>query len=78
MLFAVVNANFKFMFVDIGSYGKEGDLGIFERSSLGRMFYSGKLLPPPSQLPHSDLALPNIFVGDDAFRLHPNMLKPYP
>lgn len=78
VLLAVVDANYKFMFVDIGSYGKEGDPGIFERSSLGRMFYSGKLLPPPSQLPHSDLVLPNIFVGDDAFRLHPNMLKPYP
>lgn len=78
VLLAIVDANCKFMFVDIGSYGKEGDPGIFERSSLGKKFYSGNLLPPPSQLPHSDLVLPNIFVGDDAFRLHPNMLKPYP
>lgn len=78
VLLAVVDANCKFVFVDIGSYGKEGDPGIFERSSLGKLFYSGKLLPPPSQLPHSDIVLPNIFVGDDAFRLHQNMLKPYP
>lgn len=48
VLLAVVDANCKFMFVDIGSYGKEGDPGIFERSSLGRVFYCGKLLPPPS------------------------------
>lgn len=78
VLLAVVDANYKFMFIDVGSYGKEGDPGIFERSSLGKMFYYGTLLPPPGQLPDSDLVLPHIFVGDDAFRLHPNMLKPYP
>lgn len=77
VLLAVVDANYKFIYIDVGSYGKEGDAGIFERSTLGRMFYNGELLPPPSKLPNSDLVLPHVFVGDDAFRLHPNMLKPY-
>lgn len=77
VLLAVVDANCKFIYIDVGSYGKEGDPGIFERSALGRMFYNGALLPPPSKLPNSDLVLPHVFVGDDAFRLHPNMLKPY-
>ena len=77
VLLAVVDANYKLMFIDVGSYGKEGDPEFFERSSLGKMFYYGTLLPPPGQLPDSDLVLTHIFVGDDAFRLHPNMLKPY-
>ena len=77
VLLAIVDANYKFMFIDVGSYGK-GDPGIFERSSLGKMFYYDTLLPPPGQLPYFDLVLFHIFVGDDAFRLPSNMLKPYP
>lgn len=77
VLLAVVDANYKFMFVDVGSYGKEGDSGIFEKSVLGKKFYNGKLLPPPKRLPGSELILPHVLVGDDAFRLHTNMMKPY-
>lgn len=77
MLLAVVDANCKFIYIDVGSYGKEGDPGIFDRSTLGRMFNNEALLPPPCKLPNSDLVLPHVFVGDDAFRLHPNMMKPF-
>lgn len=44
---------------------------------MGRKFYEGTLLPPPKLLPNSDLVLPHVFVGDDAFRLHTNMMKTY-
>lgn len=77
VLLAVVDANCKFIYLDVGSYGKEGDAGIFQRSVLGKMIYNGAIFPPPNKLPNSDLVLPYVFVGDDAFRLHPNMLKPY-
>lgn len=33
VLLTVVDANCKFTFIDVGSYGKEGDPGIFERST---------------------------------------------
>lgn len=78
VMLAVVDANYKFMFVDVGSYGKEGDSGIFEKSKLGQQFRAGMLFPPPEKLPNSDLEVPYVFVGDDAFRLHTNMMKPYP
>lgn len=78
VLLAIVDANCTFMYIDVGSYGKEGDSGIFERSYLGKKFNAGTVMPQPNQLPHSDLVLPYVFVGDDAFRLHPNMMKPYP
>ena len=77
VLLAVIDANYKFMFVDVGSYGKEGDSGIFDKSELGRKFSSGDMFPPPQKLPKTDVVLPHVFVGDEAFRLHPNMMKPY-
>lgn len=77
VLLAVVDANYRFIFIDVGSYGKEGDSGIFEKSALGKSFYSDTLLPHPQRLPNSEIVLPYVLVGDDAFKLHPNMMKPY-
>jgi hypothetical protein len=34
VLLAIVDANCRFIYVDIGAYGKEGDSGIFSKSSL--------------------------------------------
>lgn len=54
-LLAVVDPNYKFMFSEVPTYEKEGDPGIFESSSLGRMLYYGTLLPPgcrPCAAPH--------------------------
>ncbi|KAJ8928118.1 hypothetical protein NQ314_019344 [Rhamnusium bicolor] len=34
VLLALVDANYKFINVDIGSYGKEGDAGIFAKSQI--------------------------------------------
>jgi len=36
VLLALVDANNKFLVVDIGSYGKEGDAGIFPKSNFGK------------------------------------------
>lgn len=77
VLLAVVDANYKFIFTEVGSYGKEGDSGIFDKSNLGKQFRNGNLFPPPCQLPNSDTVLSHVFVGDEAFRLHPNMMKPF-
>jgi len=35
VLLAMVDANYKFIVVDIGSFGKEGDSGIFLKSNMG-------------------------------------------
>ncbi|KAK5646098.1 hypothetical protein RI129_004562 [Pyrocoelia pectoralis] len=50
--------------MDVGSYGKEDDAGIFQRSTLGKMFNNGTLLPPPRKLPNSDCVLPHVFVDN--------------
>lgn len=34
VLLAIVDAKYKFLAIDVGSYGKEGDSGIFAKSSM--------------------------------------------
>lgn len=79
VLLAVVDANNKFIVVDIGSYGKEGDAGIFPKSNLGKLISTGQFkFPEPRCLPNTDMVLPHVFVGDEAFKLTNTMMRPYP
>jgi len=78
VLLAMVDANYKFVAVDIGSFGKEGDSGIFLKSNIGQNILNGTFgFPEPCQLPGSDKVAPHVIVGDEAFRLHKNIMKPY-
>lgn len=77
VLLAMVDANCKFLFVDVGAYGKEGDSTIFSSSKIGNQVYSGKLFPADKVLPNSNKKLPYVVVGDEAFRLHRHLMKPY-
>nr|CAH7738256.1 unnamed protein product [Callosobruchus chinensis] len=43
---AIVGADYKFISVDIGGYGKNSDSGIFEASNMGRRFENGKMNMP--------------------------------
>lgn len=77
VLLACVDANYRFIYVNVGAYGKEGDSSIFSKSEIGKQVYSGQLFPPDQRLPGSDKVLPYVMLGDDAFRLHKHLLKPY-
>lgn len=77
VLLAMVDANCKFIFVDIGAYGKEGDSSIFSSSKIGKEVYSGRLFPQDAKLPNSNKILPYVVIGDEAFRLHRHLIKPY-
>ncbi|KAK5637903.1 hypothetical protein RI129_000131 [Pyrocoelia pectoralis] len=88
VLLAFVDANYKFIMVDIGSYGKEGESGILAKSNLAQLINDTKFYPPPRMLPNSDTEVPFIIVGDEAFKLskhnivgvHTSMhvMKPFP
>ncbi|XP_018567256.1 uncharacterized protein LOC108907903 [Anoplophora glabripennis] len=73
----MVDANCKFVIIDVGWYGKEGDAGIYMKSKLGELVKNGTIFPPPKTLPHSGILLPYVVVGDDAFSLSEHMMKPY-
>lgn len=98
VLLAIVDANYKFVAVDVGSFGREGDagkkfnvlrnivdtnsmifIGIFLKSEMGKLINNGQFnIPPASPLPYTDIVLPNVILGDEAFALKTNMMKPYP
>ena len=78
VMMAIVDADYKFIWVIVGSYGSSSDGQIFNNSELRPMLEEGTLgLPPPSPLPHDDRDTPYFLIGDDAFPLKPWMMKPY-
>lgn len=110
VMLAIVDAEYKFIAIDVGSYGREGDAGkfrlrfsfcayvlkqnglflilllllyfytgIYQKSSFGKLIQNGQFnIPPPVELPLSNLKLPHVIIGDEAFALHENLMKSYP
>lgn len=76
---ALVDADLKCIAIDVGSYGRECDSGIFMKSVFGKKIYKNSLdFPPPTSLPHTSTVQPYVIVGDEAFVLLEHMMKPYP
>ena len=81
VLLALVDANYRFIYIDTGSYGRNSDGGIFAHSTLGKAMKANALnLPPDQVLPEAaELGpLPHVFVADEAFPLMCNVMRPYP
>ena len=51
VMLALVDHNYKFLAVDVGSYGKDGDAGIFTKSPLGNNISKAIKFLPPGPLP---------------------------
>ena len=78
VLLAIVDGDYKFVWVNIGANGSASDCGIYNRSPLEVALREGTLgFPDAAPLPHDDVPIPYFFVGDDAFPLRPYMMKPY-
>ena len=80
MLIDLVDANYKFICIDLGAYGRNSDGGIFAHSSLGNALTNNKLnLPKESCLEGAAglSPLPYVVVGYEAFPLQTNLMKPY-
>ena len=68
VLQAVVDANLKFVTVDVGATGKQSDGGIFRYSALYRSLETRSLkLPQDTVLPNSEITLLHVFVGEEAY-----------
>ncbi|XP_036338683.1 protein ALP1-like [Rhagoletis pomonella] len=79
VLMAICDQNYSFVFVDVGALGSQSDGGIFARSAFGRMILRNQLeIPPDDNLPGTDKIFPYFFVGDNAFPLRRNLMRPYP
>ena len=78
---ALVDADYRFVYVDIGDYGSNSDSGIFKSSLFGQALVNGELnLPGPKALPNypEGGVLPYCFVVDEAFPLRLDLMKPFP
>ncbi|KAL4152672.1 hypothetical protein QTP88_000505 [Uroleucon formosanum] len=67
VLLALVDHNYNFTCIDIGSYGSNSDGGIFAKSALKKAIEEHVLDTPTD----------SVILGDDAFPLLPYLMKPY-
>jgi len=73
---AVSDADYRFLHIDVGGYGSEGDSTAFRDSEFGKSLAQNKLnLPPGAEI--AGKFTPYYFIGDDAFPLDKRMMKPY-
>lgn len=79
VLLALADANYKFIYVDMGINGRISDGGVFRESSLREALNKNSLnLPEDEHLPGTNIKVPYVFVGDDAFPLTHRLMKPFP
>lgn len=75
----MVDANYKFIYVDVGAAGRAGDAGIFADSALKKALTTNSLdLPDAIALQGISTKISHHVVGDDAFPLNARLMKPYP
>lgn len=80
VLMAWVDADYKFVFIDVGSFGSMSDSIIFQESKMGLMLKRNRLnIPEDQPLPGEGNVIPIPFsvVADEAFGLANNVLRPY-
>ena len=88
VMLALVDYDYKFMFIDEGCQGRISDRGVYENSSLINAIENNLLdLPPPRPLPisedpewihdHETDCFPFMIVANDTFPLKPQIMKPY-
>lgn len=79
ILFAMVDANYKFIYIDVGAAGRAGDAGVFADSALNKALRTNSLdLPDAVALQGLLTKISYHIVGDDAFPLNTRLMKPYP
>lgn len=79
VLQAVADANYKFLTIEVGAYGKQSDGGIFQSSETYALLKNEKFnLPKTTSLPDSDIQFPFYLIGDEAYPLTHFLIRPFP
>ncbi|KAJ4427185.1 hypothetical protein ANN_24801 [Periplaneta americana] len=76
---ALVDADYKFITIDVGSYGRNSDGCVFANSRFGKKKLESNTLNVPQNAPlvENGEPQPHITVGDEAFPLKKYLLRPY-
>lgn len=78
LMMALVDAKYQFRYVSVGAQGRASDAGVFAESDFKQALDRGLLnIPPAKHLPGSDVQAPFVFLGDDAYPLRTDLMKPY-
>lgn len=79
VLLGIADANYKFIYVNVGCNGRISDGGVFRESTFAKTLSKNTLnFPPAEMLPGRDKAVPYVIVADDAFPHKDVIIKPYP
>lgn len=78
ILMAIVDANYCFIYVNVGCQGRISDGGVFRNTGFYRKLENNDLyLPQDEALPGRTIPVPYALVADDAFPLTRHTMKPY-
>ena len=79
---ALVDANYRIIYIDIGCNGRVSDGGVFDNCSLSKLLSDTTNplhIPPHKYLPgRNTRKIPHFIVADEAFPLKDHIMKPYP
>lgn len=78
VLLATCDADYKFTVVDVGECGSRSDGGTFRNSPISEVLKDENNIPVPKHLPGTTVKMPCVIVGDEAFPLMENLMRPYP
>lgn len=79
VLMGIADANYCFLYANIGCQGRISDGGVFRQTSFYQKLMKNELaLPTPQPLPGSEVLCHYVLVADDAFPLQVHIMKPYP
>jgi DDE superfamily endonuclease len=75
---ALVDADYKFLFVDVGTNGRISDGGVYAKTALATLLENNALQVPSRRiLPGRTKPRPYVIVADEAFPLKSYIMKPY-
>ncbi|XP_049291711.1 uncharacterized protein LOC125768306 [Anopheles funestus] len=78
ILMAIADSNYTFIMCDVGGAGSESDGGCIKKTKFYQKLVENQLnIPPDAAPPNSCVNLPYVFIGDEAFALRTNFLKPF-
>lgn len=78
VLLALCDANYNFLYIDVGAYGKSSDSAVFKDTSFYTNLIKNSLnIPNAKPLTDNGDNIPYVILGDEAFALHENLMRPY-
>ncbi|XP_039747675.1 protein ALP1-like [Pararge aegeria] len=78
VLLAICDANYNFIDIDVGCYGKSSDSTIHDSSEWVKKLRQGNYnLPQPRPISNNGIPIPFSFIGDEGFALSQHLQRPY-